>query len=145
MKCIAYYKSLFLKLNVNKKGSKIAPHKAILLVSIIEMIESGIITTPFIELSPSLESHFNSNWRKYVRENQYYNCKLCYPFFHLASSGFWELIKTESHEEKREYSSMTSLKRNFRGALLDKELFQIIQSSQHREELLNILLTSYLL
>ncbi|MDE6695747.1 MAG: hypothetical protein K2K25_02600 [Muribaculaceae bacterium] len=139
-----YYKDQFRDLNVNRSGNKVAPHKAILLLSVIELIENGFITTPFIEISKPLEDRFKQNWRKYVSKDRGYSCKMYYPFFHLSSSPFWELVKTESYDKQNEYSSMKSLRRNFKGAVMASDLFGLIQSPIHRENLKIILIKTYL-
>ena len=48
---LAYYMQCFDHLSVNKKGGQLAPHKPLLLLAVIDLVECGIIRSPQIELS----------------------------------------------------------------------------------------------
>lgn len=117
-------------LPVNKKGSKIAPHKAILLLSICDLIEQGLITNPFIPLDDNLCRAFNARWKQHSPISSLFSRRLSYPFYHLSSSDFWHLVKTSSYTDNKEYSSLTSLKRSYAGATIDNELFKLIKNPE---------------
>lgn len=51
---LAYYMQCFDHLSVNKKGGQLAPHKPLLLLAVIDLVECGIIRSPQIELSEAL-------------------------------------------------------------------------------------------
>lgn len=61
MKTFSEYKYLFAHLPVNKKGSMIAPHKAILLLAVIDLIERGIITTPWYSVIRRIATEFQKD------------------------------------------------------------------------------------
>ena len=133
----------FQNLNVNKTGRDTAPHKPILLLSVMDMIESGEITSSFVPISEELQRRFRQNWRIYVPKTSRFNCALQYPFFHLSSSSFWHLIRTSEFEDKAP-TSIKALKRNFKGAEIDRRLFEIMIGRKGREELRNVLINTYL-
>ena len=60
---LAEYKESITQMTVNKKGSNTAPHKAILLLAIIDLIERGSIRDSFIPLSDELIRTFNNIWK----------------------------------------------------------------------------------
>ena len=66
------------------KGHK-APHKAILLLSIIDLIESKIIRYPQIELSDELVSKFNVVWNRYLGESSIFSRDITKPYLHIPA------------------------------------------------------------
>ena len=63
------YVELFQCLNVNKQRGVVAPHKAIMLLSVIDLVEYGVITSNQIEFSERLEQQFQHNWSRYVGQS----------------------------------------------------------------------------
>lgn len=63
------YIYLFQNLHVNKRKGKRAPHKAVMLISVMDLIGEGVINTNQIEFSEELESRFKRNWQRYVGES----------------------------------------------------------------------------
>lgn len=131
------------QLPINKKGTKIAPHKAILLLSICDLVENGIITSPYIPLDDNLTCAFNARWKKHVPLTSPFSRRLCYPFYHM-SSDFWHLEKSPSYTENKEYSSLSSLKRSFTGATIDLEFFELLKDAATRNQIRQILISTYL-
>lgn len=131
-------------MSVNKNKSKTAPHKAILLLTIIDMIEAGEISSPFIQITDSLKDNFKRVWNTNVSSCIGYEPRLSYPFFHLLSSPFWELIKTTSYQGQTEYSSMTSLERDYSGAVIDVSLFRLMKDTTTRDEIRTLLKSVYI-
>lgn len=144
MKTLAEYTYLFSRLSVNKKGTMIAPHKAILLLAVIDLIERGIITTPCIPLSEELQRNFKRMWKTYVPITSPFLCNFSYPFFHLSSSPFWILIKASTYIGQKEYSSVKPLKRDYVGTVIDTELFKYLSNPEQRDELRELLIANYL-
>ena len=57
------YIDLFANLHTNKQQGKKATHKAILLISVIELIASRYILSNQIEFTEELENCFLKNWK----------------------------------------------------------------------------------
>lgn len=144
MASLDYYIDLFSNLPVNKTKSKTAPHKAVLLITIMKMIEREEIDSSFIPLSDNLIRNFKRVWKAYVPLPTSYVPRLAYPFFHLSSSPFWELIKRPDCQEQREYSTVKALQRDYEGALIDMELYQMMKDPSSREMLIGLLKETYL-
>ena len=76
MKDLKYYISCFSSLHTMKKMGKPAPHKALLLLSVIELVERGIITDCRVPLSNSLEKQFKHNTTKLLGESVLFQPRL---------------------------------------------------------------------
>lgn len=63
------YIYLFQSLHVNKQKGKCAPHKAVMLISVMELIGEGCFKSNQIEFSEELEGRFKRNWQRYVGES----------------------------------------------------------------------------
>lgn len=144
MRTIVEYKELFSQMRVNGSGDKKAPHKAILLLSVIDLIERGFITTPFVPLSHELSQTFNRLWKELVPSSYPFSRRISYPFFHLNSSPFWNLVKTDSYVGQKEYSSLSTLKRDYSGAVIDDDLFRYLSDPTTASELKDFLKVLYL-
>jgi len=119
-----------------------APHKPVLLLSILELIRKGEIVSNRIEITPELVLEFKNIWSRLVFSQHTANFSL--PFFHLRSEPFWRLITrsgfnlplTSSHSIK----SLGSLKDSIAYAELDKNFFTLlldpIKNSFFSEEIL---------
>lgn len=130
-------------LSVNKKGAYVAPHKAVLLLTVFDLIKKGEIDSPFIPLTKSLEKAFELTWNDLVGSHSHFSCALNYPFQHMSSSPFWTLVKRPSYEFKKEYS-MSALKKNFAGAVIKEDLFQLIKDETSRIKMEQVLIQAYL-
>ena len=80
-----HYTKKFQRLRVDR-ASGTAPHKPILLLSVIDMVAQGKIQRNRIELSPELIATFLKYWTNLGSDTHHSNIAL--PFFHLTSEGF---------------------------------------------------------
>lgn len=71
-----------------------APHKPLLLLVILEMIEKGEIVSSEVSLSPNIAFRFSVFWSVVAkRRKQAPEVRL--PFHHLGSSGMWEPLTAQ--------------------------------------------------
>ena len=128
-----------------KMQGKPAPHKALLLLSVIDLVEQGIITDSNIQLSEILEERFKYYASQYVGNNSAYDPKINYPFYHLRSEPFWELVSTTGDPVPAisNYST-NNLKKHIAYARIDTELIQLLKNYNKRALLRAILITKYL-
>jgi putative restriction endonuclease len=120
-----------------------APHKPLLLLSILDLIASGSITKNFIEPSFELAETFNSYWSKVMPIG--ISASMSYPFYHLETADFWHL-KAQSdipHQRGRTVSSVKRLKELYFGACFDDDLFPLLIMESSREKLRDTLITNY--
>ena len=88
---IEKYIDQFKKINVAKRDGLKAPHKAVLLLAVIDLVERGVFTTPKIELIEELEFAYQNTWDRYVYNTQTFQPRLTTPFWHLSNEDFWRL------------------------------------------------------
>lgn len=142
------YIDFFSNLHTNKQQGKSAPHKAIMLLSVIDLISSQHITTNQIVYTEELEKCFLKNWKRYVKEVSIFKPKAGTPFWHLNSEPFWQLIPYEGGyvtivklQKGNPYSAGT-IRKHIKYAVIDKELFLLLQDDSNRETLKRALINS---
>ena len=144
------------------KGHK-APHKAILLLSIIDLIENEVIRYPQIELTDELIDIFNCIWRRYLGESSIFTADITKPYFHMQHEPFWKLVEkydldamlvaedqpwSKDKNEKKNLPngnySIKSMRNAFEFAEIDDVLFQLLQNTDARAMLRVVLINEYL-
>mgnify|MGYP005838646587 CR=1 FL=1 len=122
-----------------------APYKPILLLSIFDLVEQGIIEKNLIELTHELSAVFKSYCSLVLPVDRQKNISL--PFFHLRSEKFWHLLSKEGKKEIVENSSQ--IRSVYRlldliyGASLDPDLFELIIDKNYRNKLRMLIITKY--
>lgn len=144
MKSLSFYIHQFTHLKRSQiKGG--APHKPILLLSIIELFEKKIYKSNKIRLIPELVFAFKSIWNQLVISDHHSNFSL--PFYHLSSSKFWKLIPNEGCElwinSKTSMKTFKNLNIAVRYAEIDKELSILLIEKSSRDLLKASLLDRY--
>lgn len=76
------------------KGYK-APHKAVLLLAVIDLVEEGAIAMPRIELTDQLEQKFHAIWHRYLGSSTIFTPDIAKPFFYMQHESFWKLVECE--------------------------------------------------
>ena len=145
MKDLNYYIKCFSALNTMKMQGKPAPHKALLLLSVMDLVEQGIITDSKILLSDILEERFKFHAARYMGNSFIYDPKINYPYYHLRSEPFWDLVSTTGTPVPAisNYST-NNLKKHIAYASIDTELIQLLKDYNKRALLRAILITKYL-
>ena len=120
-----------------------APHKPLLLLSILDLIAAKIITRNFIEPSLELVETFNDYWNKIMPLGT--TASMSYPFYHLRSASFWQLISQPRYEDQggRTVSSVKRLKKLYHGAKFAKDLFPLLLRETSREKFRSALVSTY--
>src|ERR1017187_10377220 len=90
MESLVKYLKYFKKLHIDRSHG-VAPHKPILLISILQAFQSGLINTRKIYITPELVALFKTNWNSLVATNHV--CRISYPFYYLKSEKFWKLYQ----------------------------------------------------
>lgn len=127
------------------KGLGLAPHKPLLIISVIELVRNGIIQTNKIFITPELVLAFKNNWDKLVDTPHTQNFAL--PFFHLKNEPFWQLATYSGLDniltKSKSIKSFKSLQENVAFAEIDKDLFLIFSNPLQSQLFLEILLDEY--
>jgi putative restriction endonuclease len=135
----------FSTLRVDKSSGISAPHKPILLLSVLQALKSGLIRNRFIEITPELVALFKSNWSLLVMTE--HQCRMSYPFFHLKSSKFWKLHPKPGYEKaiigSTKSPSLNQLMEMITFAELNEELFELMRQDSGNGILREVLLQTY--
>ncbi len=122
-KNITYYCSQFEKLRRDYKNGG-APHKPVLLISLIQAFQQGLYKATEIVIKPELVGLFKSNWNKLVTTN--HQCLFTLPFYHMNSEPFWSLLPNIGCEiwvkSKSSMRSFANLTTAVKYAVIDEEL-----------------------
>lgn len=139
------YTPSFSSLHTAKIAGKQAPHKAVLLLSIMDLVEAGIITSPRIELSEALEGTFVRVWKRYIGASIIFQPKVATPFWHLQNESFYRLYMNNGrliNGGTGRYSIKWLRENTY--AMLDDDLFHLMQDENSRAEFRVTLVSSYL-
>ena len=144
-KDLPYYAKKFAKLRVNRHRDRgPAPHKPVLLMSVIKMVKQGKIRANRVPLSPELISTLKY-WRSLVSSDHRSNISL--PFVHLTGDGFWHLALYPDSEAttatRLGQRGLRAVQSAVQYAWLDPELFAILQDPGQRLMLLRVLVDSW--
>lgn len=145
MKDLNYYIKCFSSLHTMKIQEKPAPHKALLILSVIDLVEQGVISDSRIVLNSILEKQFKHNVILYVGNNSAYDPKINYPYYHMQSEPFWELVSTTATPvlDISNYS-ISNLKKHIAYARIDTELQELLKDSSARVKLRDVLIVNYI-
>ena len=134
-KDLAYYCKRFAELNVRTNL------KPILLLSVIDLILRGSITTNQITVSNDLIETFNKYWDRLDSGSS--KRGLHYPFIHLEGDGFWHIKFTPEVKLGRKIGSEKALKESVEYARLDEELFDLLIDPISQIELIDTLIAAW--
>ena len=123
----------------------IAPHKPLLLLAVIELIERGQIQENTISLSPDLAETFIKYWSKITDRKP----NIALPFFHLKSDGFWHLHPNAGYEKVLDVADRITAISRLREVIayvsLDDDFFVLFTDASNREIIRQTLIYVYLI
>ena len=140
------YVAQFTSLNTARRMGKSAPHKAVMLISIIDMIQTGLISANEFYFTDVLQRMFELNWKRYVGDSILFNPTPATPFWHLGGEPFWSLRREDGGKisDIKTTPSAGQLKSMGIVASLDKDLFTLLQDEQAANQLRLLLVDTYL-
>ncbi|GAB3757254.1 HNH endonuclease [Spirosoma pomorum] len=151
-KPLAYYLDAFTSLQQDRASVKKygfgAPHKPILVISLIQAFYKGIITDRTVYLSPQLVSLFTSNWTYFV-PGEGYQPFIAQPFYHLTNEhrNWWHLLPNPGCETWLENAGSMKSFRNLTSAVayaeIDDDLVKFLSDSQNRDLLFYAVVDKY--
>lgn len=143
-KDLKYYIKAFEKLHRDHKNGG-APHKPILLISLIQAIQQKVYLSNNITIIAELVGMFKSNWSALVETN--HTCLFTLPYYHMRTEQFWNLVPNlgcelwvESKSSMRSFANLTTA---IKYATIDLELFHLMVNKESSDILIQILLDKY--
>jgi putative restriction endonuclease len=135
------YVSLFTNLRVDHEGNRPRPHKAVMLLSVMALAESGQLAENRIRYTPELLEIF-ARFFEIVRAGND-RCTPYNPFFYLKTSGFWHLHPQPGQVVAHGVDGPGHLMEVLSHASLDEELLALVSDRTSREVLRLALIDCY--
>lgn len=157
-----HYISAFSSLHTNKQKGVRAPHKAVLLMAVIDLVEEGRIDSPRIPLSEELVNRFFEIWNRYIGGSAVFTPDIAKPFYHMQHEPFLMLVSKSDAETTiaaedeptisghktlkdlpRGSYSVNAMREAFAFAEIDNQLFTLLQNNDARAVLRVTLINNY--
>ena len=126
-----YWLQKLATLRIDRARGNPAPHKPLLLLVILEMVEKGEITSRELFLSPDLAFRFSVFWSVVARRRKQ-PPEVRLPFHHLESSGIWQPLTADGKPSPDK--KMTAMIR------LDEQFFECLADFNFRDRAQRILI-----
>ena len=144
----ASYVEIFRNLSTGVQNGKKLPHKAVLLLSILTLIENGTITENKIHLNKTIANTFASTWGDYLHNSKIPSVWI--PFWYMKSESFWH-FKALADENILQnllcfagHPSVGQMRNVIKYAYVDEQLFSLMQDREERLKLKKVLIETYL-
>lgn len=144
------YIEAFKNLKTNNKYSRKSPHKAVLLLTVIEMFENNSLTDNVICYDDILKNTFLKVWQKVLKDETLFHPEAYLPFWFLQSEDFWHIVPNRGKEEilplmrdKHVKPSESKIVECVNYAELDADLYFLMTLQSGRSSLKRVLLESY--
>lgn len=118
-----------------------APHKPILLLSIIDAIQNGWITSNKFNSVELISESFFDYWNKVFSEKRETTISL--PLFHMKSESFWILNYKQGENEFSNSPSLGSLLKRLENFEIEEHLFDLLSDYNESERIRRLLLDNY--
>jgi putative restriction endonuclease len=131
----------------DKSGSHERPHKPALLLSIIDLLDHGIITRNEVPPSDELVATFKRYFAVVRRENDQPTVQN--PFFHLSGDRFWHLVPASGERQIYQEGatsgapSVAELRRRVSYGKFDEGMWQLLSEPVARHQLREALIARY--
>jgi putative restriction endonuclease len=122
------------RLKVDKARGNPAPHKPLLLLLVLDLVEEGRLISDDLPLTPELAFQFCTYW-SIVAHRRTQRPDIRYPFFHLMSDGLWTALDAGG--------APASERREARTARLSPGFLALAQDPTWRAQARRVLISTY--
>lgn len=112
-------------LRTSNSGGFKAPHKAILMLTVTEMVRDGLIGSPVVPNNDLLKRYFVKNWHKYIQIHTSFVGDVNMPVNHIGSEKFVVSCNSAQFE-------------------IDRDLFFLMQDPEDSETIIASIIAKYL-
>lgn len=144
------YIEAFKNLRTNNKYGRKSPHKAILMLTVIELYEQNILTDNEIFYDEKLKSMFLKVWNRVLPKEPLSHPDAYLPFWYLQSDSFWHIVPIRGKEDILSLMRDTNIKPSeaklndsVKYAELDEDLYFLMTIASGRSSLKRALLETY--
>jgi putative restriction endonuclease len=126
-----YWLQKLATLRIDRARGNPAPHKPLLLLVIMEMMEKGEIQNAEVSLSPDIAFRFSVFWSN-VAQRRKQRPEVRLPFHYLKSSGIWEPLTAQGEPSPD--------KRLTKSVRIDKSFFDCLSDQKFRDRARRVLI-----
>ena len=144
------YVEAFKNLRTNNKWGRKSPHKAVLMLTVIELYEKNVLTDNEIYYDDTLKDTFREVWNRVLPEEPKFHSDACLPFWYLQSDSFWHIVPKRGQEDilslmrdNNVKPSEAKLYDSVKYAELDDDLYFLMTIPSGRSSLKRALLETY--
>lgn len=144
------YVDAFKHLNTNNKFNRPSPHKAILLLTIIDLIESRELTDNCIKFNDTLSKEFVKVWKNVLPDETIFLPEVYLPYWFMGSEPFWHIVPIRGKEdavnnlrENHIKPSEAKIREYVKYAELDEDLYFLMTLQSNRKLFKKVLLENY--
>ena len=142
------YVDIFRNLSTGVQNGKKLPHKAVLLLSILNLVDNGTISENIIHLDKTIANTFASTWGDYLHNNKIPSVWI--PFWYMKSEPFWHFKALEDENILHNllcfagHPSVGQMRNVIKYAYVDEQLFSLMQNREDCSKLKEALIETYL-
>jgi len=144
------YVEAFKNLRTNNKYGRRSPHKAVLMLAVIELYEKNILTDNEIFYDEMLKSMFLKVWNRVLPKESLFHPDAYLPFWYLQNDSFWHIVPSRGKEDILSLMRDTNIKPSesklidsVKCAELDEDLYFLMTIASGRSSLKRVLLETY--
>ena len=137
-------------LKTNNKWGRKSPHKAVLMLTVIELYEKNILMRNEIRYDETLKSTFLKIWNLVLPNEPLFHPEAYLPFWYLQSDNFWHIVPIRGKEDILSLMRDTNIKPSeaklidsVKYAELDEDLYFLMTLPSGRSSLKRALLETY--
>ena len=137
-------------LKTNNKWGRKSPHKAVLMLTVIELYEKNVLMDNEIRYDETLKSTFLKMWNMVLPNEPLFHPDAYLPFWYLQSDNFWHIVPIRGKEDILSLMRDTNIKPSeaklvdsVKYAELDEDLFFLMTLPSGRSTLKRALLETY--
>lgn len=144
------YVEVFQNLRTNNKYGRKSSHKAVLMLTVIELYEQNMLSENEIFYDDALKTIFLKVWNRVLPEEPLFHSEAYLPFWYLQSDSFWHIVPVLGKEDILTLMRDTNIKPSeaklndcVKYAELDEDLYFLMTLPSGRSSLKRALLETY--
>lgn len=144
------YVEVFQNLRTNNKYGRKSPHKAVLMLTVIELYEQNVLSENEIYYDNTLKSMFLKIWNRVLPNEPLFHPEAYLPFWYLQSDSFWHIVPVRGKEDILTLMRDANIKPSeaklndcVKYAELDEDLYFLMTLPSGRSSLKRALLEAY--
>ena len=137
-------------LKTNNKWGRKSPHKAVLMLTVIELYEKNVLMDNEIRYDETLKSAFLKMWNTVLPNEPLFHPDAYLPFWYLQNDNFWHIVPIRGKEDILSLMRDTNIKPSeaklidsVKYAELDEDLYFLMTLPSGRSSLKRALLETY--